>query len=441
MNRMHEIVQFYTDEQEFMGTILVAKDTEILLHQGYSFANLEWSIPNETKTKFRLGSLTKQFTAAAILLLEERGLLKTEDFITQYLPDAPPIWKDIEIFHLLNHTHGIPNYTQFSEFRKNTHCSKTPWEQIQLFIDKPLDFEPGTQYCYNNTGYVLLGYLIEQLTKKSYAEFIQDNIFKPLNMCDSGYDSFKEIISHRASGYSKSPRGQFTNDEYLDMSLPYAAGSLYSSTTDLLKWTQELFNAKLLSPSSVKKMITPFKEHYGFGLENKVVDDVNCIMHTGGINGFHAALIYAPSTKTTIAVLSNLNTFGYVWDIGFLAQEIALKLLSLAHHQDVTLPSEKKSTPITLSILEQYLGEYEIKPHFKLILSLKDTQLEASFSNQPSISLKGEDESRFYSLKPALLFKFLRNEIGDVTGVCLSQSGYELTGKRLSKENRIVKKA
>lgn len=429
--RMHEIVQFYTDDQEFMGTVLVAKDEEVLLHQGYGLANLEWNIPNSTKTKFRLGSLTKQFTAAAILLLEERGILKTEDSITQHLSDAPLTWRNIKLFNLLNHTHGIPNYTQFPEFRSITNCQKTPWEQVQLFIDKPLDFEPGTRYCYNNTGYVLLGYLIEQLTGQSYAQFLHENIFTLLNMHDSGYDSFKDIIPHRASGYSKNPNGQLTNDEYLDMSLPYAAGSLYSTTTDLFKWTQGLFNFKLLSFESMQKMMTPFKAHYGFGVENKEIRDVNVIMHIGGINGFHSALIYAPSTKTTIAVLSNLNTFGYVWDIGFLAQSIALKLLAIAHNQKVILPTEEKTVTVSSNTVKQWVGEYEIKPHLKLVIALKNNQLEASFSEQPVILLKAASESQFYSLNPDLSFEFLKNKRGKVTEVHLSQSGYELTGKKI----------
>jgi len=432
IQRMHEMINFYVQDKEFMGTVLVAKNNDILLHQGYGLANIEWDIPNDTKTKFRLGSLTKQFTAVAILLLEERGLLKTDDFITQHLPNAPAAWKNIKLFHLLNHTHGIPNYTQFPEFREITYCKKSPWEQVQLFINKSLDFEPGTQYCYNNTGYVLLGFLIEQLTGQSYARFIQDNIFKPLNMHDSGYDSFSEIIPHRASGYSKTPSNQLTNDEYLDMSLPYAAGSLYSTTSDLLKWTQGLFKYNLLSIDSVKKMITPFKEHYGFGVEIKDIHNNKTIMHIGGINGFHSALFYSPLTETTIAVLSNLNTFGYVWDIGFLAQGIGLKLLSIVHDKKITLPYEKKSIAVASKILEEYVGEYEIKPNLKLEVILKNLQLEAYFSNQPVILLKAESESEFYARKPDLSFKFLRNKKGNVNQVYLSQSGYELIGKKFN---------
>ncbi len=430
---MDEVINFYVQDKEFMGTVLVSKNNDSLLHRGYGFANIEWEIPNDTNTKFRLGSLTKQFTAAAILLLEERGLLNIDDFISKHLSNAPLAWKNIKVFHLLNHTHGIPNYTQFPEFRQITYFKKTPWEQVQLFIDKSLDFEPGTQYCYNNTGYVLLGFLIEQLTDQSYARFIQDNIFMPLNMHDSGYDSFSEIIPHRASGYSKNSNGQLSNDEYLDMSLPYAAGSLYSTTADLLKWTRGLFNYNLLSVDSLKKMITPFKENYGFGVEIKDIDGISAIRHVGGINGFHSALLYSQSTKITIAILSNLNTLGYVWDIGFLAQGIGLKLFSIMHDKTVTLPTEKKSVKVESDILEEYTGEFEIKPNLKMILTIKGTQIEAFFSNQTVILLRAESESEFYSLKPNLSFKFLRNKKGTVEQVHVSQSGYELIGTKIKK--------
>jgi len=303
--------------------------------------------------------------------------------------------------------------------------------QIQLFIDKPLEFEPGTQYVYNNSGYVLLGYLIELLSGQTYEGFIQENIFSPLGMNDSGYDSHIEVISHRASGYTKEVDRHVTNADYLDMSLPYSAGSLYSTTEDLLKWTQGLFGGKLLSQASLQKMTAPFKEHYGFGVEVKEIDGIKVIMHIGGINGFHTALIYSPETKTTIAVLSNLNTFGYVWDIGFLAQNIALKLLLVMNGREVKLPREKNPIALALKYFDQCVGEYKIKENLNLIVNVNKDQLEAHFSNQPIMLLFAEKELAFYAVVPDLEFKFLKNTAGQVTHVHLSQSGYELTGVKL----------
>ena len=430
IKQMDDVVQSYVKNQEFMGAVLVARDQELLLNKGYGFANLEWQIPSTPTTKYRLGSLTKQFTAAAILLLEERGLLKIEDFVVQHIPNSPIEWKYVKIFNLLNHTHGIPNYTQFPEFRAITACKKTPLEQIQLFIDKPLDFEPGTQYAYNNSGYVLLGYLIEVLSGQSYETFLKENIFSPLGMQDSGYDSHVDIIPHRASGYDKDAYAKFTNVEYLDMSLPYAAGSLYSTTEDLRRWMQGLFDGKLLSSASLHKMTQPFKEHYGFGFEIKEINGIKVITHDGGINGFNTVLTYCPETKTSVIVLSNLNTIGYVWDIGFLSKNIGLKLAALIHGKKVVLPFEKRGITVPLEMLEQYVGLYNTKPNMNLQITLNHCQLEAQFSDHPKILLFAESENTYYADIPDMQFKFLRNKNNVVTQVGLYQSGNELMGAK-----------
>ena len=177
VSRMDEVIKSYVADKEFMGSVLVAQNGKVLLSKGYGYANLEWEVPNSPTAKFRLGSLTKQFTAVAILLLEEKGLLQVIDAINKYLPDAPVTWHDITIFNLLTHTHGIPNYTGLPEYASITTIKKTPAELIALFRDKPLDFEPGSKYEYNNSGYILLGSIIEKLSGQSYEDF-PDKVFK-----------------------------------------------------------------------------------------------------------------------------------------------------------------------------------------------------------------------------------------------------------------------
>ena len=281
--RMDDIIQSYVDDKQFMGSILVAQKGHVLLDKGYGFANLEWQIPNSSITKFRLGSLTKQFTAAAILLLEEQGKLKITDRLNKYMTDAPSAWNEVTIFHLLNHTSGIPNYTKFTDFAAFTTSAKTPEQQIAYFHDKPLNFKPGSDFEYNNSAYVLLGYLIEKLSGQSYQDFIVENIFKPLEMNDSGYDSHSEILLQRASGYEITLNG-LRNTDFLDMSIPYAAGSLYSTTQGLLRWQEKLFGGKVISPQSLNKMIQPFKNTYGFGVSIQSLDGLEAITHGGSIN-------------------------------------------------------------------------------------------------------------------------------------------------------------
>src|SRR5260370_22725029 len=238
--QMDQVSQSFVASKAFMGSVLVARDGNVLLSKGYGSANLEWNIPNSPSTKFRLGSVTKQFTAARIWLLEERGKLKVEDAAKKHMPDAPESWDKVTIYYLLTHTSGIPSFTGFPDYR-STEAIPSPAEKtVARFRDKPLEFEPGEKWNSSNSGYVLLGYLIEKISGKTYSQFVQENIFTPLGMKDSGYDSNSAIIERRASGYSPSPEGP-VNAGFIHMSIPFAAGSLYSTTEDLLLLTQGLF--------------------------------------------------------------------------------------------------------------------------------------------------------------------------------------------------------
>src|SRR5665213_1554329 len=210
--------------------------------------------------------IPKQFTAAAILLLEERGKLKLDDPIGKYIPDAPAAWDKVTLFHLLTHTAGIPNFTSLPDYQKEVmRRTMTPAQLIATFRDKPLDFPVGEKWNYTNSGYILLGAVIEKAGGMPYAQFLQENLFTPLDMKDTGYDSAAAILPLRASGYVRRS-GALINDGFIDMSVPYAAGSLYSTTHDLLLWENSLYGGKVLKPASLKKMTTPFKEDYGFGL-------------------------------------------------------------------------------------------------------------------------------------------------------------------------------
>src|SRR5260221_1550454 len=178
--RMDQIVQSYAANNHFMGSVLVARDAQVLFSKGYGSANLEWNVPNSPGTKFRLGSVTKQFTASSILLLEERGQLNVNDPVKKYLPDAPPAWDKITIFHLLTHTSGIPSFTSFPDYSKLEPFATTAAQLVARFRDKPLEFQPGEKWNYSNSGYALLSYLIEKITGGSYEAFVQENIFTPL---------------------------------------------------------------------------------------------------------------------------------------------------------------------------------------------------------------------------------------------------------------------
>jgi CubicO group peptidase (beta-lactamase class C family) len=269
--RMEQVIQSHVSAGTFMGTVLVAKDGAVIVDKAYGMANVEWDVPNTTATKFRLGSITKQFTAAAILLLEERGKLKADDRVKSYLPDSPMAWDRITIFNLLTHTAGIPNFTSWADYNTIKLSARSADAAVTSFRDRPLDFGPGEQMSYSNSGYLVLGAIIEKVSGQTYEKFVTDNLFVPAGMTDSGYDSNAAIIKRRASGYLPTPPG-FTNAGYLHMSIPHAAGALYSTTGDLLKWEQALFAGRIVSKASLDRMITPFKNDYAFGLTSSLVN-------------------------------------------------------------------------------------------------------------------------------------------------------------------------
>jgi CubicO group peptidase (beta-lactamase class C family) len=365
-SRMDQIAQSYVANKQFMGSVLAARGNEILLNKGYGSANLEWEIPNSPSTKFRLGSITKQFTAASILLLEEKGKLTVDDPVKKHLPDAPAAWEKITIFHLLTHTSGIPSFTSFPDYRSTEAFATTPEKLVARFRDRPLEFAPGERMNYSNSGYVLLGYLIERITGESYESFVQKNIFTPLGMKDSGYDSNSAVIARRAAGYEPGPNGPI-NAGFIHMSIPHAAGALYSTTEDLLRWEQGLFGGKLLSAASLQKMITPFKNDYAFGLTVRTVNGRKVIAHGGGIEGFNTSLVYYPDDKLTVVVLGNLN--------GSAPDQIANQLAALAHGETVTLPRERKEITLDARVLSRYVGVYQLTPAVNMLITLDNNQL------------------------------------------------------------------
>ncbi len=290
----------------FSGSILIAKDGNVLLSKGYGLANRELGIANAPHTKFRLASITKQFTAAAILLLEEAGKLSTENSICKHVSPCPAIWEPITIHHLLTHTSGIPNYTRHPNYKDSKSHNKTKEQMVSSFRDLPLDFPVDERFQYNNSGYFLLGMIIEKASGTTYADFLSANIFAPLGLENTGYDVSATILSHRASGYSRR-RDHIVNAAYLDMDQPYAAGSLYSTVEDLYKWDRALEGRKLLSAKSYEKMWTPFKNNYAYGWA--VFSGKHRLLgHNGRIDGFSTDFSRYPDDNTCVIVLSNLDS-------------------------------------------------------------------------------------------------------------------------------------
>jgi CubicO group peptidase (beta-lactamase class C family) len=420
--RMERVIQSFVDSKRFMGAVLVARGNKILLDKGYGFADLEWDVPDSPTTKFRLGSITKQFTAASILLLEERGKLSVNDPVKKYMPDAPAAWDKITILNLLTHTSGIPNFTSFPNYASLEPFPITPKKLVAEFRDKPLDFQPGEKWSYSNSGYVLLGYLIETISGETYAKFVQDNIFTPLGMKDSGYDSNSAIIPHRAMGYMLGPDG-LSNTGYINMTVPFSAGGLYSTTEDLLRWEQGLFGGKLLSPASLREMTTPYKNDYAFGLLVHTVKGHKVIDHGGGIEGFNTMLAYYPADKLTVVVLGNEN--------GTAPQEIALDLGTLAQGGNVVLPSEWKEVHIDPKIFDAYVGYYQLAPTFVLHVTRNGDHFMTQATGQGPVEIFPENEHEFFAKVVDAQITFVTDSAGRATELILHQGGMDQHAKRV----------
>jgi hypothetical protein len=293
---------------------------------------------------------------------------------------------------------------------------------VARFRDKPLDFQPGEKWSYSNSGYVLLGYLIETINGETYAKFVQDNIFTPLGMKNSGYDSNSAIIPHRAMGYSPAPDG-LSNTGYINMTVPFSAGGLYSTTEDLLRWEQGLFGGKLLSPASLQEMTTPFKDDYAFGLQVHTVNGRKVIDHGGGIEGFNTMLAYYPDDKLTVVVLGNEN--------GTAPQEIARDLGTLAEGGKVVLPSERKEVHIDPKTFDAYVGYYQFTPTFVLNVTRNGDHFMTQATGQGPVEIFPESDREFFAKVVDAQITFVTDSAGRATEIILHQGGMDQHAKRV----------
>src|SRR2546427_7668602 len=351
--KIDQLISLFNQYGQFNGAALVADNGKVIYKKGFGLANMEWNIPNTPETKFRLGSITKQFTATLILQLVEQGKIKLDGKLIDYLPNyRQDTGAKVTIHNLLSHTSGIPSYTSLPGFFANV--SRNPFavdDFIKKYASGDLEFEPGTKFVYSNSGYFLLGAIIEKVTGKAYEQVLNENIFDPLGMKDSGYDHWETILSKRAIGYTQTPRG-YETAPYLDMSIPYAAGSLYSTVEDLYLWDQALYVEKILSPKSKELMFKPNLNNYGYGfviikatLAPPTKLDVPVIQHNGGINGFSTVIVRMVGEKRLIVLLDNTERGQYL-------DKITLGLMSILYDQPYDFPKRSIAELLLKTILE-----------------------------------------------------------------------------------------
>jgi CubicO group peptidase (beta-lactamase class C family) len=314
-SKIDEVMNKLVENHQFNGSVLVAENGKVILKNGYGFANMDWEISNTVDTKFRIGSITKQFVAMQVMQLVQDGKVTLDGKLTDYIPEyRKDTGEKITIHHLLTHTSGIPSYTGLPSFWSDS--TRNPYEidyMIENFHSGDLEFEPGAEYRYNNTGYFLLAVIIERITGKSFEENLQERILKPLNMTNSGVDRNLEILDKRASGYMNILSG-YVNEPYFYMVNALGAGDMYSTVEDLYLWDRALHDNKVLSEKNKNIMFTPFLNGYAYGWGvyyfklAESTDSVKVISHSGGINGFNTRIHRLVDDNHVIILLNNTGS-------------------------------------------------------------------------------------------------------------------------------------
>jgi D-alanyl-D-alanine carboxypeptidase len=410
------------------AAVIAVKDGKVVFRKGYGMANLELGVPIRPEMVFRLGSITKQFTTVAILMLAEQGKLSVTDEITKYLPDFPTQGHKITIENLLTHTSGVKNYTSLPEWLPLWRKDMTVTDLIALFKDKPLDFAPGEKWSYSNSGYILLGAIIEKVSGQKYEDFIEKRIFAPIGMTHSFYDHTDRLIPGRVQGYSKDKDG-FVNCAYLSMTQPYSAGSLASSVDDLALWDQALYTEKLVKQESLKRAWTTFHlnngkpTNYGYGWGISLLDRHPVIAHDGGINGFATSGLRLPEIHGYVAVLTNLDSAETGPDDA--AAKIALLLLGNPY---------KEPTPIDLpaGAIDRYVGRYQLEDGPMIAVTKEDGKLFITLGHK--VEIIPMSETGFFSKGSMNRLEFTRDDLGAVTGLKLKTvMGIEMAATKSNK--------
>jgi D-alanyl-D-alanine carboxypeptidase len=392
------------------AAVIVIKDGQTVLRKAYGMADLEHGVALAPDMVFRLGSITKQFTAVAILMLAEEGKLKVSDDITQHLPGYPTPGKTITVEHLLTHTSGIPSYTGIAGWIEDKiRLDLSVEEMLDAWDDLELEFDPGSEFRYNNSGYFMLGAIVEAVSGMDYETFVEERIFKTLGMTHSYYGHHAEIIPKRARGYSHDGDG-YVNARFLDMGQPYAAGSLLSTVDDLVKWDAALYTDKLLPAAALQRAWTSYKladgeeTGYGYGWAVGNHNGNEVIHHDGGIFGFSTDAIRIPEEKIYVAVLSNGNPMRP----NKLTQKAARAMLGEAY--------ENKEIKVDAKELERFVGVYRIDEETTRVVTLEDGQLYTQRNGSGKFAVRPMgDDTFFYEEVPGHA-RFV-SEKGKVTGM------------------------
>ena len=390
---------------------IVVQNGRILYRGAQGLANLELGVPLRPESVFRIGSITKQFTAAAILLLAEEGKVSLSDPVTKYLPDYHAQGHIVTVEHLLSHTSGIANYTELPEWQGTMRADVSVRGLIDIFQDKPFDFAPGERWKYDNSGYILLGAIIEKISGQTYAEFLRARIFEPLGMKNARYEDLAQITANRVAGYMRDGAG-WRNADYLSMSQPYAAGAIICNVDDLARWNAAMESGELLKPASWQRAQRSFAladgrpTRYGAGWIVGRVGPVATVEHGGGINGFNAYVLRAPAQQLYVAVLANASPPRTP------PQELAVQLAARALGVSLDAPE----VALARGRLDEYPGNYLLEDGRTRVITRDGRRLYAQDGDAGKLELTHTGKDLFEARANQARFQFRRQQ-GRVVGV------------------------
>ncbi|WP_338239913.1 serine hydrolase domain-containing protein [Persicobacter diffluens] len=375
---------------KFNGVALVYHKNELLLNKGYGYSQIAEKVPNSTETKFPILSITKTITASIILKLQDEKKLSVKDKLNKYFPEYPNGSK-ISIHHLITHSSGIYNYTTDVGIEDSILVNNPVSKDfvVNYFKDKPLGFKPGKYYSYNNSGYFLLGLIIEKVTGKQYETVVREYLFEPFKMSNSGFDFNGLPKNEKAQGYQFWNQKETISYKHYDSTFAYSAGSIYSTSSDLLQWAKVVSNKQFLKPKTWELAFKPKIRNYGYGWEISKYFDKKYIKHSGGYPGFMSELIYYPNDELIIILLNNYGTYEQnVWAIGMGITSIVLGM----PYDKWTIRNDNK---VEVSKMQKHVGQYK-SGKGRLEIKLVDDNLFLALPNSPDMRLLPENENQYF---------------------------------------------
>lgn len=409
----------------FTGTVLVAWQGEVVFARGYGYADQAFQQENTLETKFYIGSITKQFTAAAILKLVEQGKVSLDEPITKYLPDYPSEPGDrITIHHLLTHTSGVPNYTESPELLVRRTSRISPTDLLKFFENEPLDFEPGTGFHYSNSGYIILGAIIERIAGQSYEAFLHKQFLKPLGMLNSGYARREAGLPNRAVGYTLDMDRRIINAPPTHLSVLHTAGALYSTVEDMLKWDQALYGNDVLERQSIRTMLTPHARGYGYGWFIERLWGRTHTFHGGFLDGFNTTIDRWLEDQVCIIVFSNEDEAP--------VKKIARGLAAIAFQEEYDFPVQKEPIAMAVEELKQYEGIYQVAEDYYRVVRVEGDRLVSRGSAEAPQALLPEGEDVFFfEGDNTRTVTFIRNDSGTIVRQEVRDQSGAFTADRL----------